>query len=215
MSDDESWRHTDIEFLVFAEFGSDEALGGFSNWLQTFNEEAGDAWDEFHHGTHLDANLQGLRNVGYHFVPVFAGQTADDDADEHTQEQWFAKKTELLLHTLRVNLNFVDARDVVKHLVDDHSKRHKALAEWLWNRNAIHARIELLETLGRDVGKYQGDDVADDSGKESPSDRVGHKVADRSDECEVPVVPKVDVHGACAAKQQKHQVHTQTHGDNE
>ena len=133
MSDDESWRHADVEFLVFAEFGSDEALGGFCNRFQTFNEEAGDAWDEFHHGTHLDANLQGLRDVGNHFVPVFAGQAADDDADEHTQEQWFAEEAELLLHALRVNLYLVDAGDIVKHLVDDYSKRHEALAEWLRN----------------------------------------------------------------------------------
>ena len=31
----------------------------------------------------------------------------------------------------------------------------------------------------------------------------------------MPIVPKVDVHGACATKQQKHQVHTQAHRDNE
>ena len=80
------------------------------------------------------------------------------------------QKTELLLHTLRVNLYLVDAGDIVKHLVDDYCKRHEALAEWLWNRDAIHAGIELLETLGCDVGKYQGDDVADDCCEESPGD---------------------------------------------
>lgn len=44
--------------------------------------------------------------------------------------------------------------------------------------------------------------------EEAPCDGVGHEINDCTDERKVPIVPKVDVNGACAAKEQEHKVHT-------
>ena len=112
-------------------------------------------------------------------------------------------------------MHLVDARDVVEHLVDYHSERHETLTEWLWDRDAIHTWIELLEFLSGNVCKHQSDDVANDSSEEAPCYRTSHEVAYSADEGKVPVVPQVDVDCASAAKQQEHKVNTKADRDDE
>ena len=215
MTDDQSGRHADIELLVGAELLGDEFARGLRDGLQALDEERGDAGDEFHHGAHLDAQTQSGGNVVHHSLPALAGQTADDDADEHTQEERFAEEAELLLHALRVDVHLVDAGHVVEHLVDGDGKRHEALTEGLGDADALHAGIEFLEAFGAHVGQHEGDDVAHDGGEEAPHDAAGHEVDDGADEGEVPVVPQVDVHRARAAQQEQHEVHAQADGNDE
>ena len=215
VADNESWGHTDVELLVGTKLLCDEFFGCFSYWFQTFDEERCDARNEFHDCSHLDTNLQGVRNVSYDFIPVAASQTTDYYSDENSQKKWFAKESELLLHTFCVDIYLVDSWNIVKNLVDDNSKRHETLTEWLWNADSVHARIELLKLLSCNVGKYEGDDVADDSCEESPTDRTSHEIDDSSDKCKVPVVPQVNVYCTSATDKQQEEVYSQTNRNDE
>ena len=90
------------------------------------------------------------------------------------------------------------------------------MAEGLWNGDALHTRVELLELRSGPVGYYQCDDVADDGAKEAPKQTlVSGKVDDTANEGEVPVVPEVDIIRAGGAEQQHHDVHTQADGNDE
>ena len=168
VTDDECRRHADVQFLVCTELLGDKLARGLRDRLQTLDEEGCDARDKLHDGTHLDAQSECGRNLVDEFGGVLASQTADDDADDDTEEERFAEETELLLHALRVDVNLVDARYVVQCLVDDDGEGHEALAERLWDGDAVHAFVEALELLGGEVGKHEGDDVADDGSEEAP-----------------------------------------------
>ena len=66
-------------------------------------------------------------------------------------------------------------------------------AERLGNGDTLHLVVESLEFVGGIVGHNQGNDVADNSGEETPPDIVAGKINDCADKCEMPVVPKVDI----------------------
>ena len=189
MSDDEGRGHTDIEFLISSELLGDEFACGFGDRLETFDEEACDAWDEFHDGTHLDTESEGGRDVVDEFLSVLASEASDDNADDDTEEERFAEEAEALLHSLCIDVELIEARNTVEHLTNTDGDRREALTERLWDGYAFHAGIEFLELLGGHVGKDEGDDIADDGGEEAPHDAVGEEIDDGTDECEVPVVP--------------------------
>ena len=168
MADDKGWGHADIQLLVRSELIGDKLTGSVGDWLQTLDEEAGDAWDKLHDSTHLYAEAKCGGDIVYKLLAVLACQTAYDDAYDDTKEERLAEETELLLHSLRVDMHLVYAGDIVKTLVYDNSERHETLTEWLGDGDAFHAWIELLETLGGKVGKDKRDDIADNGGEESP-----------------------------------------------
>ena len=53
------------------------------------------------------------------------------------------------------------------------------MAERLRNRDTVHFVIKLLESGSSHIRHYKRDDVADDSGEESPKNTVGSKINDR------------------------------------
>ncbi len=189
MSDDEGWGHADVELLVCPEFLRYKLACGFGDRLKAFDEETCDARDKLHDGTHLDTESEGGRDVVDEFLSVLACKASDDDADDDTEEERFAEDAEFLLHTLSIDVELVEARNTVEHLTNADGDRCEALTERLWDGYTLHARVELLELLCRHVGKYEGDDIADDGGEEAPHDAVGKEIDHGSDEGEVPVVP--------------------------
>ena len=215
MSDDESRGHTDVELLVSSEFLCDEFARGFRDRLETFNEESCDAWDEFHDSTHLDTESEGCRDVVDEFLSVLASEASDDNTDDDTEEERFSEESELLLHSLCIDVELIEAWNAVEHLTNADGDRREALTERLWDGYAFHAWIEFLELLGGHVGKDEGDDIADDGGEETPHDAVGEEIDYGTDECEMPVVPQVDVHRACEASEQQQEVDTEANWDDE
>ena len=89
--------------------------------------------------------------------------------------------------------NFVKTGDFVQCFIDDYGKWNETCAERLGNGDTLHLVVESLEFVGGIVGHNQGNDVADNSGEETPPDIVAGKINDCADKCEMPVVPKVDI----------------------
>ncbi len=215
MPDDECRGHADIELLVGSEFLGYEFACSLGDRLETFDEESGDAWDEFHDGSHLDTQSEGGRDVVDEFLCVLACEASDDDADDDTEEERFSEESESFFHPLSIDVELVEARNTVEHLAYADGDRCEALTERLRDGYAFHARIEFLEFLGGHVCKDEGDDIADDGGEEAPYDAVGEEKDDGTDECEVPIVPQVDVHRACEASEQEQEIDAEAHGDDE
>ena len=74
----------------------------------------------------------------------------------------------------------------------------------------------LLELLGCKVGTYQSVYVADDGSEIAPQQALAHhKVNNGTDECKVPVVPKVDIDSTCGLGDEHEEVYAKTDGDDE
>ena len=90
MPDDEGRGHADIELLVGSELLGYEFACSLGDRFETFDEESGDAWDEFHDGTHLDTETEGGRDVVDEFLRILAGEASDENTDDDTEEERFA-----------------------------------------------------------------------------------------------------------------------------
>ena len=162
-----------------------------------------------------DAQAQDIGNAVYQFVRILAGQGSDAAAHDYAKEKRVAHDAELSFHSFRVDVQLVKARNLVEQLVDDQRERHESLAERLRDGDAVHLVVVRLELLAGQVGHHHCDDVADDSGEESPPDVSGSEINHRPDEREVPIVPKVDVDGLGGFGQQHKDVDAQTYRNDE
>ena len=116
-------------------------------------------------------------------------EQGDERTHDDTQHQGVSQLSEFLFQSVSVYVQFAEARYLVQCLVEDDGQGHEALAERLGDGDALQL-VVALELLGREVGAYQGDDVADDGGEIAPGQTLPHHEVDHgSYEGEVPVVP--------------------------
>ena len=207
MADNESGAHTDVDLLA-VELRLNQLLCLLRNGLQSLNEERCDTWDKLHNGTHCNAEEE-------HLLDVKLCCPTDEHTYDYTQYERFAEHAKLLLHALSIDVELREARNAVESLVEDDGERHEALAERLRNRYAVEV-VMLLELLGCKVGTYQSVDVADDGCEVAPQQALAHhKVNNGTDECKMPVVPKVDIDSTCGLGDEHEEVYAKTDGDDE
>ena len=116
-------------------------------------------------------------------------EQGDKCAHDDTQHQGVSQLSKLLFQSVSVYVQFAEARNLVQCLVEDDGQGHEALAERLGDGDALQL-VVALELLGREVGAYQGDDVADNGGEIAPGQALPHHEVDHgSYEGEVPVIP--------------------------
>ena len=215
MADYQRGAHADVEPVGTLEFACYQLACGVADGFQAFDEEHRDARNEFHHRAHLDAQAEDVGDFVDNFIPGAAGEASDAHADYNTEKQRLAEHAEFAFQSLGVDFQTVHAGNLVETLVYGPCKGHKTCAERLWNRDSVHAVVESLEFLGRDIGQDKRDDIADYGTEESPRERVAGEVDYGADEGEVPVVPEVDVDGARGLGEEHQKVDAQTHGDDE
>ena len=215
MAEHKRRTHSDADTCRAFELTVNQRFGRLRNRFETFDKERCDARDEFHHRTDFDAQTENIWNFLHQFAPTCARQTADDDSDDDSKEEWLSEESEFLFHTLSVDVQFVKARNLVETGVDCLSKWHKSLAERLRNGYSLHTLIESLEFGCGAVGKDKGDDIADNRREKSPENAVHRKIDHRSDEGEMPIVPKVDVDRAGGLCQEHQKVHSKADRDYE
>ena len=126
-----------------------------------------------------------------------------------------SQNTEFALHTFRIDVQPVDSGNPVKQVVDYDCKRDEALAERLGNRDPFQVVVVLLELPGGEIRHDQCDDVADDGCKEPPPDIVRSKIDYGTDEGKMPVVPEINVDGACRTCQKHEDIYPQANGNDE
>ena len=208
MADDHGGRHADIDFLS-VELALHHLLRLLGNGFQTLDEQRGDARNELHDGAHGDAEEQ-------HFLHVELCQQADKGAHDDAEHQGLAQHAELLLQPLGIDVQLLKAGNLVERLAHNEGKGHETLAEGLRNADALPFGIILLKTVGGKVGHHQRDDIAHDGCEVAPQQAlVHHEIGHGTDEGEMPVVPKVDVHRARAFGDEQQEVHTQANGNDE
>ena len=114
MADDKCRRHTNIHFLTL-ELLLDHLLRFLRDRLQTFNEQRGDARNEFHHSTHGNSESKNQ-------LDIELCCNADECAYNDTEHQWLTQHTELLFQSLCINVELREAWNHVKPLIDGNSK---------------------------------------------------------------------------------------------
>ena len=207
MADDQGGAHADMHFLA-VEFGLHQFRGLFGNGFQSFNEERGNAGDKFHDRTHGDTQEE-------HFLDVELCGGTDKYTYDDTQYQRFAQYAELLFHSVGVNVQLGEAGNLVQCLIYKDSERREALAERLGDGDTVQV-IVFLELVCCQVGAYKCDDVANDGCEIAPCQAFSHnEIRYGTDEGEVPVVPKVDVHRTGGLRDEHQHVYAQTNRNNQ
>ena len=215
MTEHKRRTHSDADAGRAFELTVNQGFGCLRNRFETLDKERCDARDELHHRTDFDAQTENIWNLIHQFAPTCTRQAADDDSDDDSKEKRLSEESEFLFHTLSVDVQFVKARNLVETGVDCLCEWHKSLTERLRNGYSLHTLIESLELRRRAVGKDKGDDVADNRCEKSPENAVHRKIDHRSDEGEMPIVPKVDVDCAGGLGQEHQKVHSKADRDYE
>ena len=193
MANDECGRHADVDLLA-VELLLHDLFGLLRDRHEAVDEELGDARDEFHHSAHDDAQREdGLGGVA---IPFLHAQRADERSDDDTQNERFAQHAELLFQPLGVDVELGETGNLVQEPVDADGKGNEALAEGLWDADAVEV-IVLLEAFGCEVGHDEREHIAHDGSEVAPTETLAlHEIDHGADEGEMPVVPQVDVHRA-------------------
>ena len=115
MADDERRTHADMDLLTIELLG-DDLFGLVGDRHQTVDEELRDARDELHHRTHRHTeeehvlkDLEGTERL----VVAHMSHGGDDHANDDTENQGLTEHAELLLQTLGIDVELVEARDAV------------------------------------------------------------------------------------------------------
>ena len=207
MTNDQCRRHANINFLAL-ELLLHHFLSLFRNGFQSIDEEACDAWYQFHHCTHRHTQRQ-------YCLDVQLGSNTNEDAHNDTQHQRFAQDTKLLLQSLGIHIQFGKARNQVKPFVNQHSKGGETLAERLRNRDARQV-IMGLKLLGSQVSHNKRDNIANDGSEIAPCQRLTHhKVSHSTDKGEMPIIPEINVYGTCTFSNKEQEVDTKQNRDNQ
>ena len=214
MADNQCGAHAYMDGLAM-ELTVDDLLRLVGNRHQTINKQLRDARDELHHGAHSHTEeedvLHNLHHaigrrrpcghVGHESVEVAhvvdMCHCSNDATNNHTEHQWLTQHAKLLLQSLGINIELVKTGNLVEQPANDNGKRRKALTERLRHGDAGQV-VVFLEFLSSEVSHHQRDDIAHDGCKIAPQQTlVEDEVYHRANEGKVPVVPKVDVDGAC------------------
>ena len=207
MTDNQGRTHTDV-YLLAVELGLDQLLCLLRDRLQTIDKERGDTRNQLHHSSHGYTQEENLLDIQLS-CPTNQG-TYDD-----TENQWFAEHAKLLLQSLCIYIELRETRNHIQELVEDDGEWHETLAEWLRNRDSIQV-VVLLKLVGGQVCTYQCNHIADDGCEVSPKQALAHhEVSYGTDECEMPVVPEVDVYRTGGLGNQHQEVDTQADWDNQ
>ena len=208
MTNYQGWRHTNVNLLT-SPLLLHHLLRLLSDRLQSVDEELCDTRNQLHHSTHGYTQKQ-------HFLDIQLGHSTNQSTYDDTQHDGLAQHTKLLLQSLSVDVELRETRNLVEQPVDANGKSREALAERLWDADAIHIVVITLELLGCQIGHHQRDDVAHDSCEITPSQTlIHHEICHSTNEGEVPVVPQVDVDRTRALGDQQQEVDAQTDGDDE
>lgn len=108
MTNDKSGAHANVKFLVSAKLLGHKRSGRLRDRLKSLDEEAGDARDELHDRTHLDAEAESRGNIVNELLHIGAREASNNNANYDTEEKGFAKEAELLLHALGVYINLIN-----------------------------------------------------------------------------------------------------------
>ena len=77
MADDKCRAHTDAQACITLIFFSDQFAGCIRDRFQTFNEKAGDTWNQLHNRSHFDTQSKDTRNAVQYFFPAGTAQSSD------------------------------------------------------------------------------------------------------------------------------------------
>lgn len=139
---------------------------------------------------------------------AIASKQADKQADDGTQKDGLTKDAELLLHRTNVDVDLVQARNLVDNPVDGEGDRSVSTGEAVRDGDAGEAE-GLLDQRSGQVADDEDDNLVDDSGGDTKSDVVGNDGNESAGEGEVPVVPDIDVSGLGGVGEQHEHVHEQ------
>ena len=208
MTNYQGWRHTDVHLLT-SPLLLHHLLRLLSDRLQSVDEKLGDTRNQLHHSTHGYTQEQ-------HLLDIQLSYSTNQSAYDNTKHNGLTQHTKLLLQALSVDIELRETWNLVEQPVDANGKSREALAERLWDADAIHIVVITLELLGCQIGHHQRDDVAHDSCEIAPSQTlIHHEICHSTNEGEVPVVPQVDVDRTCTFGYEQQEVHTQTDGNDQ
>ena len=145
MPDHQCRAHADIDARGVLELPAHQVLGGLCDGFEPLDKERRNARNELHHGAHLDAQAQDVRDAVHDLSPTAAAQAANEDAHQHTQQEGFSQHTELLFHAFRVNVQLTEAGNAVHAPVQPLRKGNEALAEGLRDGDAFQVLVIALE----------------------------------------------------------------------
>ena len=123
MANHQRRAHADKHLLAMEALVND-FLGFLGYWHQAIDKQFCDAWYQFHHRSHRNAQEK------YLFY-LHLGHQTDERTNDNSKHQRFPEHSKFPFKALRVNIQFVKTGYFFQHPVHAERERNKTLAEWL------------------------------------------------------------------------------------
>lgn len=165
---------------------------------KALDEDLGHAGDEHHDGRHVDAEGEDLARV-------IASERTDGAAEDESKHPRLTKEAEILADARHIDINLVEARDLVEEPVQGSRNDKGALRGHVRQRNSGDAKVVRHKGL-RPVGELERDDRHDGNANQSVCGVAGHEEDQATTGKHAVVVPNIDVHRIRELKYHHHDV---------